>query len=242
MQSMGGARLGRNEKLWRYCTADRFEWITQKSCLYFAAANQFADPFEGAVAVQTNLPPADPRYSDMEHTERAFWQLTRLTKLNCWHRSEYESDAMWNLYSDEGKGIAICSTLVRMRKAFEPFRLKPDYGEESLWSGPVEYVDLTQIRMRGRGSLKRFFFKHLAFAWEREFRLAISLTNAEENGVSVPARGVAVPVNLGELIDHIIIGPKISAAQRKRVERIARGAGFEDRLRFSSLLGKPRYI
>ena len=239
---MEGPRIGRHEKLWRYCTADRFEWITRKNCLYFAAANQFTDPFEGAVAVQTNLPPADPRYADMEHTERAFWQLTRLTKLNCWHRAEYESDAMWKLYSDEGKGVAICSTPARMRRAFAPFRMKPTYGEETLWNGPVQYVDLTQVRMGRMGSLKRFFFKHLAFAWEREFRLAISLTMAEEFGVAVPARGIAVPVNFGELIDHIVIGPEISAAQRRRVERLTREAGFTDRLRFSSLLGKPRYI
>jgi hypothetical protein len=41
--------------------ARRLEWITRKKCLYFAAANQFINLFEGAVAVQTNLPPADPR-------------------------------------------------------------------------------------------------------------------------------------------------------------------------------------
>jgi hypothetical protein len=75
MQPMEGTRIGRNEKLWRYCTADRSEWITRKNCLYFAVANQFADPFEGAVAVQTNLPPAGPPLRGMEHTERAFWQL-----------------------------------------------------------------------------------------------------------------------------------------------------------------------
>jgi hypothetical protein len=92
------------------------------------------------------------------------------------------------------------------------------------------------------GSVKRYLFKHLAFAWEREFRLAISLTMAEEFGVSVPVRGISVPVSLRGLIDHIIIGPEISAAQWRRVERLARETGFGDRLRFSSLLGKPRYV
>ena len=51
--------------------------------IYFASANQFIDPFEGAVAVQMNAP-RDPRYAEMEPTERAFFELKRLTKISCW--------------------------------------------------------------------------------------------------------------------------------------------------------------
>lgn len=241
MRTITGTRINWNEKLWRYCTADRFEWIVKNNEIYFASANQFSNPFEGAGAVQTNLPPADPRYAAMDHAERAFFQLKRLTKLNCWHRAEYERDAMWKLYSGESKGVAICSTPSRLRGALRNFRLKPRYGVEQLWGGPVRYIDLTQIRMRVP-MLGRFFFKHRAFAWEREFRLAISVRDAEEFGVAVPARGIRVPVNLDMLVDHIIIGFEIPGRQRSRVAALARTAGLDDRLRFSSLLGKPRFI
>jgi putative SOS response-associated peptidase YedK len=54
-------------------------------------------------------------------------------------------------------------------------------------AGPVEYVDLTQIRMKGAAMLDRFFYKHRAFEWEREFRLAISLRAAEEFGLRSPS-------------------------------------------------------
>lgn len=209
--------------------------------MYFASPNQFKDPFEGAVAVQTDVAAADPRYAEMEHTEKAFFELKRLTKLNCWHRAEYESDAMWKLYSGESKGVALCSSPARMRKALSPFRLKPEYAEEELWGSPVRYVDLTQVRMKA-GMLDRFFVKHRAFEWEREFRLAISVRTAEEFGVAVPAKGIEVSVNLDALIDHIIVGPEIPARERSRVEAIAKDAGFGDRVRYSSLLGKPRYI
>jgi len=64
----------------------------------------------------------------MEQGERAFFELKRLTKLNCWHRAEYESDAMWKLYAGQSKGIGLCSTPDRMRRCFQPFRLRPDYG------------------------------------------------------------------------------------------------------------------
>ena len=242
MRTIDGIEVDWNETLWRYCTVERFDGIMRNRRMYFASANQFADPFEGAVAVQINVPPPDPRYAEMEHDERAFFQLKRLTKLNCWHRAGYESDAMWKLYAAERKGVAICSTPDRLRSAFQPFRLRPEYGVEDLWGSPVRYVDLTQVRMRGAGMLDRFFFKHRAFEWEREFRLAISVRMAEEFGVAVPNNGIEVGVDLDILIDHIIVGPEIPADERDRVTGLATRAGFQDRLRYSSLLGRPRFV
>ena len=242
MRTIGNINIDWNETLWRYCTTERCEWIMRNKRMYFASANQFADPFEGAVAVQTNVMPADPRYADMECSERAFFELKRLTKLNCWHRAKYESDAMWKLYAGQSKGIAICSNPDRMRRAFQPFRLRPEYGVEDLWGSPVQYVDLTQIRMRGANMLDRFFCKHAAFEWEREFRLAISLRMAEEFAVPVPQHGIEVEVDLDILIDKIVVGPEAPADERERIKVLARDAGYEARLRISSLLGRPRYI
>jgi len=96
--------------------------------------------------------------------------------------------------------------------------------------------------MHGAGMLERFFFKHRAFEWEREFRLAISMRMGEEFGVPVPEQGIEVAVDLDILIDQIVVGPEIPAEHRDRVAALATREGFERRLRFSSLLGRPRYI
>lgn len=242
MRTLEGIKINPDEMLWRYCKAERFSEIMKTGRMYFASANEFEDPFEGALAVQTIREPVEPRYAEMEHVEKAYFQLKRLTKLNCWHRAEYESDAMWKLYAAQSKGIAICSTPARMEKAFVPFRLRPDYGVEDLWGSPVQYFDLTKVRMKGAGMLERFFFKHQAFAWEQEFRLAISMRMAEEFGVAAPETGIEVSVDLDVLIDHIVIGPKISEKTQEEVAELAKGAGLSNRLRFSSLLGRPRYI
>jgi hypothetical protein len=231
-----------NELLWKYFKPERFITTLSDGKIYFASANQFDDPFEGAVAVQTTHQQIDPRYSEMESTEQAFFQLKRLTKISCWHRSEYESDAMWKLYAGAHKGVAICTTPDRMQKAFKPFRLKPEYGIEDLWAGSVDYVDLTQVRMRGAGMLSRFFFKHRAFEWEREFRLAISVRTAEEFAVSVPPDGIFVEVDLKVLIDRIVLGSTTTSDERELISDHVAQAGLEDRLELSSLLGVPRYI
>lgn len=231
-----------DERLWKYFKFERFISALKMDQIYFAAAQQFADPFEGAVAVVMNAAPSDPRYTEMESYERAFYQLKRLTKISCWHRAAYESDAMWKLYAGEHKGIAVCTTPDRMRAAFKPFRLKPEYGHEDLWAGPVEYVDLTQVRMKEATMLGRFFVKHRAFEWEREFRLAISLRMAEEFAVSVPVNGIFVDVNFATLVDQIVLGSTTTPEERALVAEHVKKAGLSDRLRDSTLLGTPRYV
>ena len=228
--------------LWKYLRPDRFINTLETRTMYFAAANQFKDDFEGAVAVQMDHSTEDPRYSEMEPFEKAFFALKRLTKISCWHCADYESDAMWKLYAALNKGIAICTTPERMRAAFKPFRLKPTYGVEDMWAAPVTYVDLTQVRMKNTGTRKRFFYKHRAFESEREFRLAISLHQAEEYGVQVPEDGISVEVDLDLLVDRIVLGSTASPKQREDISGRVEHAGLGDRLERSTLLGHPSYI
>lgn len=227
--------------VWRYMRVSRFEELLQSSTLYFASANEFGDPFEGAVAVQPYDWPVDPRYPDFEHAEKAFRELKRLTKISCWHFETYESNAMWQLYSDSGKGVAIVSTPRKLSESLTPYRIQPTYGVERLWLGKVSYVDLLRERLKV-GNMERFFHKHTAFLWEKEFRLAVSLTAAEEFGVVVPKDGIFVSCNLGEVIQDIYIGPSVESEERKRIIEMCNLAGFGGAVKVSSLLGNPRYI
>jgi len=208
--------------------------------VHFASASQFEDPFEGAVAVLPPDFPVDHRYSDMDSVEKAFAELKRLTKLSCWHIEDHESTAMWKLYSDLGKGVAITSTPARLASALTPYRLKPEYGIEDLWGGNVAYVDLLKVRLRA-GMLDRFFIKHNAYSWEKEFRLAISVRMAEEYGVPVPSDGILVGAEVSDLIEEIHIGPAIEPSERQRITQVCKDHGLDDRIRISSLLGRPRY-
>ena len=230
-----------DEQVWRYMSVDRLTWLLTQRRLYFAAATQFADNFEGATAVQEYKPPEDPRFPDVDPTERAFRELRRLTKINCWHRADYESDAMWKLYAAQGKGMAICSSRRRLQDALRPFRLQPSYGAEWIWFGPVRYVDLTKVRLR-TSMERRFFFKHQAFAWEREYRLAVSMRSAEFFAVEFPELGVEVSVDLNTLISRIVLGPDLAKQDRGAAEDMVKRAGFGDRLEISSLLWHPRHI
>ena len=242
MKIIGDGKIDMEQVLWRYFQPERFLQVLAKASLYFASANEFADPFEGAVAVQLTSAESDARYAEMESAEVAFRELKRLTKISCWHRADYESDAMWRLYAGANKGIALCTTPERRHAAFSPFRLEAKYGEENLWAGQVEYVDLTKVRLRRVGMLERFFIKHRAFEWEREFRLAISLRIAEEFAVQVPPKGILVDANLDLLVERVVLGATMTVEERQVATDAIEAAGLADRLHLSTLLGRPRYV
>lgn len=226
--------------LWRYLRADHLVSALKSSMLYFPSARQFNDPFEGACAVLPYDFPVDPRYSEPSFGEKAMEELRRLTKVNCWHRAEYESDAMWKLYAANRKGVAICTTAGRLQSALQPFRLAPQYGEEEPYWGDVQYVDLHKVRLKASMEAT-FFYKHRAFEWEREFRVAISVRMAEEYGVQVPEEGIDVGFVAEDLVESIYLGPELSAEDRETVVQVCGDIGLSDRLMTSTLLGKPRY-
>ena len=139
------------------------------------------------------------------------------------------------------KGVAITTTPEKIIKAFTPYRIKPDYGEEQLYGGTIKYTDLSSVRLN-TSMLETFYHKHMAFEWEKEFRLAISLRIAEECGVNVPEKGIHVHVNLQELIDRIVLGPKLTEEEMKNITTKAKNVGISDKVEISTLLYTPKYI
>lgn len=241
MRDVWGNGIEWNERLWRYLQVHRFVSMLQQRALYFAASTQFTDKFEGASAVMPPDFPVDPRYAEMDGMEAVNFRFRRLMKINCWHRSEHENIAMWNLYAGESKGIGITTTPDRLRNACTPFRLKPTYGVEDLWGGQIRYHDLTQVRLRLPGH-QTYFCKHLPFYWEREFRLLISLMQPNEFGVDTPDDGILVGVNLDTLIESIMLGPSLTREEVETITEESRKAGLVDRICKSSMYGRPRFI
>src|SRR5437016_5722970 len=90
---------------------------------------------------------------------------------------------------------------------------------------------------------ERYFYKHRAFEWEREFRLLISLMEADEFTYKVvPDDGIEVDVDLDALIERVMIGPELSKQDMEAAIEQTKKAGLGDRICKSSLLGTPRFF
>ncbi|MGZ6219873.1 MAG: hypothetical protein ACXWMV_07730 [Syntrophales bacterium] len=130
--------------------------------------------------------------------------------VNCWHKSEHESEAMWRLYSVSGHGIAIESTIGQL-KASLPNR--PGLIVES-----VQYVDFDKDfipKTMESGQLFAFLLKRKSFEHEKVLRAAIPLP---EEG-----KGTLVECNLDTLISRIHISPSAPAYFREVLENLCAG-------------------
>lgn len=228
-------------QLWRYVKIERFYDLIKTNQIYFASARQFDDPYEGAISVVAFGEEHD-RFDDRARIGHdAFEELRRLTKVSCWHMSESENDAMWQLYASKDKGVAICTDIGRLKAGLLPYRIKPEFGEEVPLCGEIRYVDLLREKLE-INMQKRFFYKHNAFAWESEYRVMITLRSAEEYGVKVPRDGILVPIDCKQVISNIVIGPNVSALDRNEITAFINSEGMGERLVTTSLLGTPLYF
>lgn len=230
-------------KIWRYLDLNKFESLLEKKAVYFSSARQFDDAFEGSITrrhydFQLKKSQVDEYLSHETYKKNispAYYELTRLTKISCWHMNEHESDAMWQLYLRDGKGIAIQTTLDRLQNSFLPYKMKPEYGEEYVHLGKVKYIDYRDDVMDDKSMLGRFFYKRKSFSHERELRVVVSLRVAEEFGVSVPEEGIFVDVDLETLISAIHLAPSVDNAFRNKIQTIISKHGFNFELKQSEM-------
>jgi hypothetical protein len=242
MKELKPSTIDWGQKCWRYFTVDRFIDALENGHIYFAAASEFEDKFEGATCIvdPKNLGIAN-KIPFFDMTNKAFKQLQGLTKINCWHKSDYESDLMWKIYAQNKKGVAITTTPKKMQQAFKTYKIKDEYGEEDLYIGNVEYIDLSSQHIEDT-MLGIFFYKHIVFASEKELRLSISLRMADEFGVIVPQSGIFVSVDYSILIENIIIGPSISKEDRDRLIKVIKKLGYQTKVLDSCLTYNPIFV
>jgi hypothetical protein len=193
-------------KLWRYMEFIKFVDLLQRRALWFARLDQLRDKHEGLLVKSVRetlsvLAMETEAYGGFTHEQ---WRKRGC--VNCWHMSDYESAAMWDLYSAH-VGVAICSHVNRLESAFPR-----DYslGSWGLYGNSVRYVDfdantepLVNVAT-GRPSVRavELHGKRRSFEHEREYRLTSTLEGTDED-----RHGKYIPVQLEKLIEEVWITP-----------------------------------
>ena len=207
------------DKLWRYMALGKFIHLVSSEKLYFASADSFEDPYEGAKgtierkeiwdnyyseflrqAIKT-VPGTKPEMLESDYVEKEVKRL--LTEINqggnwqrkhtfisCWHCNNYESEAMWKLYSVHTQNaIAIQTTAERLYQALDQ--------NPYIDIGKVKYVDYNNRFTSINGAC---WYKRKSFEHEREVR-AITKDFLTET------KGLSIPINVTTLIETIYISP-----------------------------------
>lgn len=213
-------------KIWRYVDFAKFVLILEEKALFFADYKQFDDPEEGCFPYENIIKQSQvlgqvnkdiPLEKRIEIAEGHYRKLEEALHgagdyfINCWHMNNVESLAMWKLYSDMNKGIAIQSTFKNLNECLSKYEHADDIA-----IGMVNYDP--SIDWSHECTVYRpFLHKRRSFQHEQELR-AVLFRSHDANKMKLeidnPAdtikdsKGIPIPVDLDILIDKIYISPK----------------------------------
>jgi len=211
--------LDERATLWRFMDFTKYVAMLHRRALFFARADEMPDPFEGLYGRRT---PRDYRTQGRPDVER----LRERVLLSCWHENEHESAAMWRIYLSAEDGVAIRSSVARLREALAT-------AAEPLIVGRVQYVDRRPRVDAPEHELAPFFCKRKSFEYEREVRAL----RQEERAPDKPGRYVTVDV--AKLIDAVVIAPAGQPWLRELVSSVTEKYGLRVPIVGSTLLEPP---
>jgi len=158
----------------------------------------------------------------------------QVVAVNCWHLNDYESAAMWPLYVQGKEGVAIQSTVGRLKRAFDP-------STQDVVVGAVRYIDHSTDTIPRNNFLQAFLHKRKSFEHERELRALVFMPH-NRDGVQgpVPEDGIDVVVDLRVLVEAVHLAPGSPLWFENTVRSTLKVLGYEDlQVRRSGLEEEP---
>lgn len=259
----GRTPLEQGTTIWRYMDLPKYLDLLRTSELHFCPLPQMEDRWEGAVG-SLNLNAEIEKLMREHGIDRKFAETVALQNertgedergrayVNCWHISTHESAAMWNLYAQSNRGIAVKSNWGMLVDSL--------LSIENLISAPVKYIehdsDITSFEPEHLCSLKRKSFEH-----EQELRLmrydrrdperpktpreleATSQDHIDSPGIrhdiiidpKLRPHFYRYPINLNSLICEVVVAPDYPEWQVESVRSLSKLYGLNSSIVRSSL-------
>jgi len=226
-----------NTKVWRYMSFERFSQLIKNKSLYFCRIDKLGDQMEGIIPKETvswwenqiNSGRYTNQTIDDLHKHINYFQkeIRRISIVNCWQISEYESSTMWSAYGKNNKGIAIQTTVDGLIKCFHNTSEVINIGKVKYYFPHAPFLDMSNTRIH-------CFSKQIHYENEHELR---AFTEASIMPGYNPKYeiGTGIQINLDFLIDEIFLSPNASEANKKKIEQILKSAGLVKKVNYSAI-------
>jgi len=222
-----------DKKIWRYMDFTKFLDILDRKALFFPTAYKFDDPFEGSYT-QADIDYRNanidkffipetwnliPRAGVEQRWSKICRKKKKLVAISCWSMDEDESAALWKIYCSGQEGIAIQSTIGRLKES-----LKQE--QRAIFIGKVNYINYKkQLEPQTEIDLLRpFVYKGVSFQYEKEVRAVIDFPPVViRNNTIKPRRmigGYYATVNPDLLIESVFISPLSPKWKKKLVKSV----------------------
>lgn len=216
--------LDRDTVVWKYLDLSKFVDLLLYRKLFMSRSDKFEDQYEGTFSEPTfeeirKLSAGNPGFLDFYKTRR------KNIVVSSWHLNEYESFAMWQIFTQKNEGLAIQSTLARLQRALDNERTYEQH------IGAVNYIDYKKEYIPFENSFFPFLFKRKSFVYEREIRI---ITDVTAHRLTID-NGLKIDVGIENLIEKIYIHPKSENWYKNLVIELVKRLGFDFSIEKSDL-------
>ena len=210
--------------VWKYLDLSKFLDLLMSDKLFMSRSDKFEDQYEGTFSEPTfeeikKLSIDKPDFLNYYKTHR------EKVAISSWHINEYESFAMWQIFTQNSEGLAIQSTIGRLQKSLIPeINFKQYIGE-------VNYIDYKKEHIPFDDMFFPFLFKRKSFQYEGEVRI---ITDIGESDIKIND-GLKINVDINQLIEKIYIHPKSENWYKNLVIQLVKQLGFDFTIEKSDL-------
>ena len=213
-----------NTVVWKYLDLSKFLDLLLSQKLFMSRSDKFEDQYEGTFSEPTfeeikKLSIDNPDFLNYYKTHR------EKVAISSWHINEYESFAMWQIFTQNSEGLAIQSTIGRLQQSL----VTETYFEQYI--GEVNYIDYKKEHIPFDDLFFPFLFKRKSFQYEREVRIITDI-GASENKIN---EGLKINVAINTLIEKIYIHPKSENWYKNLVIQLVKQLGFDFTIEKSDL-------
>lgn len=220
--------------VWRYFELDKFIDLLISGQLNFARADQFEDPYEGCLSLQNYNPeiikhllsqiPPDNKMKIITQLDNLPLHAKYTSYISCWHMNNFESMAMWKLYSKTKNSIAIKCRYSKLISVLP----------KRVYVGLVHYYDYENDILPMNNLFYYVMSKRKEYMYEQEIRAVYSVPEIKNE------KHFKIPVNLNQLIDTVYISPSCSSYFEQVVRDIILKYGYSFQITKSELLRTPK--
>lgn len=213
-----------NTIIWKYLDLSKFLELLLSRRIFMSRSDKFEDQYEGTFSEPTfeeikKIAHNNPKFLEYYKTHR------ENVVISSWHTNEYESFAMWQIFTKNNEGLAIQSTLGRLKEALQAERQFEQY------IGEVNYIDYKKEHIPFEDTFFPFLFKRKSFQYEKEIRV---LTDVSHKNLTIND-GLKIQVDINKLIEKIYIHPKSENWYKKLVIELVHKLGFHFEVEKSDL-------
>ena len=205
-----------NTIVWKYLDLSKFLDLLLSQKLFMSRSDKFEDQYEGTFS--------EPTYEEIKKiavNNPEFLQFYKSHRekvaVSSWHINEYESFAMWQIFTQNSEGLAIQSTVNRLKKALD------SETQHKQYIGEVNYIDYKKEYIPFDDMFFPFLFKRKSFQYEREVRI---ISDVSESNIKLND-GLKINVDINQLIEKIYIHPKSENWYKNLVIELVSKLGFD---------------